>query len=216
MCLYCSRPCMVFLSTGIYLTFKVTGDVPVTHVAANTDSTVPSPSVVTISCNQCFSVNKWITSGKGLAGSVTHGSIFYSTGIAATPRWVAISRTYPLRSNLICTPGWRGTVRVSCPMTPQEVKPSRRDPESHTIVRLSDSVQFSAGNSNNNSLISYNGIRQFIETSAVTLKNSWQWLGWSKLLISYALNFVPVCFEVLLIICICIMKFFLEIAFSIE
>ena len=51
--------------TGIYLTFKVTSDVPVTHVAANTDSTVPSPAVVTISCNQCFSVNKWFTSGKG-------------------------------------------------------------------------------------------------------------------------------------------------------
>ena len=50
--------------TGIYLTFKVTSDVPVTHVAANTDSTVPSPAVVTISCNQCFSVNKWFTSGK--------------------------------------------------------------------------------------------------------------------------------------------------------
>nr|XP_058950691.1 neurobeachin-like [Pocillopora verrucosa] len=47
---------------SIYLTFKVTSDVPVTHVAANTDSTVPSPAVVTISCNQCFSVNKWFTS----------------------------------------------------------------------------------------------------------------------------------------------------------
>ena len=55
---------MVSLFSGIYLTFKVTGDVPVTHVAANTDFTVPSPSVVTISCNQCFSVNKWLTSGK--------------------------------------------------------------------------------------------------------------------------------------------------------
>ena len=65
-------------STGIYLTFKVTGDVPVTHVAANTDSTVPSPAVVTISCNQCFSLNKWITSGKGLAVSVTRDSIFIS------------------------------------------------------------------------------------------------------------------------------------------
>ena len=42
---------------GIYLTFKVTADVPVTHVAANTDSTVPSPAMVTISCNQCFSVS---------------------------------------------------------------------------------------------------------------------------------------------------------------
>ena len=52
------------LSSGIYLTFKVTADVPVTHVAANTDSTVPSPAVVTISCNQCFSVNKWIMSGE--------------------------------------------------------------------------------------------------------------------------------------------------------
>ena len=55
--------CFIF-HTGIYLTFKVTSDVPVTHVAANTDSTVPSPAVVTISCNQCFSVNKWFTSGK--------------------------------------------------------------------------------------------------------------------------------------------------------
>ena len=56
-------PCNI-LSSGIYLTFKVTADVPVTHVAANTDSTVPSPAVVTISCNQCFSVNKWIMSGE--------------------------------------------------------------------------------------------------------------------------------------------------------
>lgn len=48
---------------SIFLTFKVTPDVPVTHVAANTDSTVPSPAVVAISCNQCFSVNKWIASG---------------------------------------------------------------------------------------------------------------------------------------------------------
>ncbi|XP_068720916.1 lipopolysaccharide-responsive and beige-like anchor protein [Montipora capricornis] len=48
---------------SVFLTFKVTPDVPVTHVAANTDSTVPSPAVVTISCNQCFSVNKWFLSG---------------------------------------------------------------------------------------------------------------------------------------------------------
>lgn len=77
------------------MTFKVTGDVPVTHVAANTDSTVPSPAVVTISCNQCFSVNKWFTSGEGLAVSVTHGSIFCSMSIAAPPGWSVISRTFP-------------------------------------------------------------------------------------------------------------------------
>ena len=59
-------PGCISLFTGIYLTFKVTSDVPVTHVAANTDSTVPSPAVVTISCNQCFSVNKWLPSGKNL------------------------------------------------------------------------------------------------------------------------------------------------------
>ena len=61
--MFCNPAYYGFSFLGIYLTFKVTGDVPVTHVAANTDFTVPSPSVVTISCNQCFSVNKWLTSG---------------------------------------------------------------------------------------------------------------------------------------------------------
>ena len=59
---------LISFFSGIYLTFKVTADVPVTHVAANTDSTVPSPAVVTISCNQCFSVNKWIMSGEEFCG----------------------------------------------------------------------------------------------------------------------------------------------------
>lgn len=96
-CCYTANFCRgwYFSSTGIYLTFKVTGDVPVTHVAANTDSTVPSPAVVTISCNQCFSVNKWITSGKGLAFSAAHDSIFCSISIIAPPGWDASSRTPP-------------------------------------------------------------------------------------------------------------------------
>ena len=95
MCLYCWH----FSSAGIYLTFKVTGDVPVTHVAANTDSTVPSPAVVTISCNQCFSLNKWITSGKVLAVSVTHHTeIFISMSIAAPPGWDSISRSFRPRN----------------------------------------------------------------------------------------------------------------------
>lgn len=85
-----------FSSTGIYLTFKVTGDVPVTHVAANTDSTVPFPAVVTISCNQCFSVNKWITSGKGLALSVAHDAMSCNMSIATLPRSYAGSMTTPL------------------------------------------------------------------------------------------------------------------------
>jgi len=117
-----------FSSTGTYLTFKVTGDVPVTHVAANTDSTVPSPAVVTIRCNQCFSVNKWITSGKGLALSVAHDAMSCNMSIATLPGSGAGSITTPLPelyqvamtnwSNLIYTPGlgarFRSSSRLSC------------------------------------------------------------------------------------------------------
>lgn len=85
------------------MSFKVTGDVPVTHVAANTDSAVPSPAVVTISCNQCFSVNKWITSGKGLALFVANYSMFCNVSIGAPPGSEAGSIT-PHSQNFIRLP----------------------------------------------------------------------------------------------------------------
>ena len=47
---------------GAYLSFSVTPNVPVTYIALNI-SLPTSPGLVTISCNQCFSVNKWLSSG---------------------------------------------------------------------------------------------------------------------------------------------------------
>ncbi|XP_048589684.1 neurobeachin-like isoform X3 [Nematostella vectensis] len=51
---------------SIFLTFKVTENVPVTYVAAHTDQHITTPAVVTISCNQCFSVNRWLASAQSL------------------------------------------------------------------------------------------------------------------------------------------------------
>ena len=49
---------------------------PVTYVAAHTESTVPVPAVVTISCNQCFSVNRWLASGQRHDSGVRSALIF--------------------------------------------------------------------------------------------------------------------------------------------
>jgi len=53
-----------FPYSGIFLSFGVTPEVPVTHVSAYTGKRCTMPAIITISCNQVFSVNKWINFGK--------------------------------------------------------------------------------------------------------------------------------------------------------
>lgn len=52
---------MMFSQTpeDVCMIMKFLSNSPVTHVSANTHPAVPTPAVVTITCNHNFAVNKW-------------------------------------------------------------------------------------------------------------------------------------------------------------
>ena len=52
---------MMFSQTpdDVCMIMKFLSNSPVTHISANTHPAVPTPAVITITCNHNFAVNKW-------------------------------------------------------------------------------------------------------------------------------------------------------------
>lgn len=67
------------MQQDVIMVLKFPSNSPVTHVAANTQSGLTAPAIITVTANRLFAVNKW----HGLAGNT-----FMIFTIKATTRYV--------------------------------------------------------------------------------------------------------------------------------